>query len=38
MDSYISHDWLVSENTVLREYYEMKREIENLETFVEKTL
>ena len=38
MDSYISHDGLVSENTVLREYYEMKREIENPETSVEYTL
>ena len=35
-DSYISHDELVSVNNVLREYYEMKEEIKNPETWNEK--
>ena len=35
IDSYISHDEFVSVNNVLREYYEMKKEIKNPETFVE---
>ena len=35
IDSYISHDEFVSVNNVLREYYEMKKEIKNPETSVE---
>ena len=35
IDSYISHDEFVSVNNVLNEYYEMKKEIKNPETFVE---
>ena len=35
IDSYISHDEFVSVNDVLREYNEMKKEINNPETFVE---
>ena len=35
IDSYVSHDELVSVNNVLRVYYEMKKEIKNLETSVE---
>ena len=34
IDSYISHDESVSLNNVLREYDEMKEEIENPGTFV----
>ena len=34
INSYISHDELVSVNYVLRIYYEMKEEIRNPETFV----
>ena len=37
-NSYTSHDQLVSINNVLREYYEMKEEIENPETSAEYTL
>ena len=36
--SYISHDEFVSENHALREYYEMKEEIKNLEFSVEYTI
>ena len=32
IDSYISHDEFASVNNVLREYYEMKEKIKNLET------
>ena len=35
IDSYISHDEFVSVINVLREYYEMKEEIQNSETSVE---
>ena len=35
IDSYISHDELVSVNNVLRKYSEMKEEIKNPETSVE---
>ena len=35
MVSYITHDGLVSINNVLKEYYEMKEEIKNLETSAE---
>ena len=35
IDSYISHDELVSVNNVLGEYSEMKEEIKNPETSVE---
>ena len=35
INSYISHDEFVSIINVLREYYEMKEEIKNLETSVE---
>ena len=35
IDSYISHDEFVSESNVLREYYEMKEEINKSENFVE---
>ena len=38
IDSYISHDEFVSVSNVLREYYEMKTEIKNLETSVECTI
>ena len=38
INSYISHDKFVSINNVLREYYEMKEEIKNPETFVEHTI
>ena len=34
IDSYISHDEFISVNNVLREYYEMKEEIKNLETSI----
>ena len=34
IDSYISHDELVSVNNGLREYDEMKEEIKNRETFL----
>ena len=37
IDSYISHDEFVSVNNVLREYYEMEKEIKNPETSVEYT-
>ena len=33
IDSYISHDEYFSINNVLKEYYEMKEEIKNPETF-----
>ena len=36
--SYISHDEFVLENHALREYYEMKEEIKNLEFSVEYTI
>ena len=35
IDSYISHDEFVSVNNVLREYYEMKKEIKDPKTSVE---
>ena len=35
INSYISHDEFVSVNNVLREYYEMKKEIQNPETSME---
>ena len=35
IDSYISHDELVSVNNILREYSELKEEIKNPETSVE---
>ena len=35
LDSYISHNEFVSVNYVLKEYNEMKKEIQNLETSVE---
>ena len=35
IDSYISHEEFVSVNNELREYYEMKEEIKNPETFAE---
>ena len=35
IDSYISHHEFVSVNTVLREYYEMKKEIRIPKTYVE---
>ena len=38
IDSYINHDEFVSVNNVLREYYEMKKEIKNPETSVEFTI
>ena len=38
IDSYISHDDFVSANNVLREYYEMKKEIENPVTSVKYTI
>ena len=38
IDSYISHEKLVSINNVLREYYEMKEEIKNPKTSVEYTI
>ena len=38
IDSYISHDEFVSVNNVLREYYEMEKEIKNPETSVEYTI
>ena len=34
IDLYIGHDEFVSINNVLREYYEMKEEIKNPETFL----
>ena len=37
-DSFISHDKFFLVNNVLREYYEMKKEIKNPETFVEYTI
>ena len=38
IDSYISHDEFVSVNNVLREYYEMKKEIKIPGTSVEYTI
>ena len=38
IDSCISHDEFVSVNNVLRDYYEMKKEIKNPETSVEYTI
>ena len=38
INSYISHDKFVSINKVLREYYEMKRELKNPETSMEYTI
>ena len=38
IDSYISHDEFVSINNVLKEYYEMKKEIKNPDTSVEYTI
>ena len=38
IDSYISHDKFVSVNNVLKEYYEMKKEIKNPETSVKYTI
>ena len=38
IDSCISHNEFVSVNNVLRECYEMKKEITNPETFVEYTI
>ena len=35
IDSYVSHKKFVSVNNVLREYYEMKKEIKEPEIFVE---
>ena len=35
IDSYISHDEFGSVNNVLRDYYEMKKEIKNPETSLE---
>ena len=35
IDSYISHDEFVSVNNMLREYNEIKEEVENAETCVE---
>ena len=37
IDSYISHEKLVSVNNILREYYEKKEKIKNPETSVEYT-
>ena len=37
-DSYISHDEFVSVNNMLREYNEIKEEVENPETCVEYTI
>ena len=37
IDSYINHGEFVSVNNVLREYYEMKNEIESPETSMEYT-
>ena len=33
-NQYISHDKFLSVNNILREYYEMKKELKNLQTFV----
>ena len=38
IDSYSSHDEFISVNNVLREDYEMKKEIENPETSVKYTI
>ena len=38
INSYVSHDEFVSVNHLLREHYEMKEEIKNLETSVEYTI
>ena len=38
IDLYISHDKFVSVNNVLKEYYEMKKEIKNPETSVKYTI
>ena len=38
IDSYSSHDEFVSANNTLREYFEMKEKIKNLETSVEYTI
>ena len=38
IDSYISHDKIVSVNNVLREYNAMKEEIQNPETSVKYTI
>ena len=38
IDSYISYDKFISVNYVLRKYYEMKKEIKNLETSVKYTM
>ena len=38
IDSYISHDEFVSVNNMLREYNEIKEEVENPETCVEYTI
>ena len=38
IDSNISHDDFVSVNIVLREYYEVKKEIKHPETFVQYTI
>ena len=38
IDSYTSHDELISVNNVLRDHFEMKKEIKNLQTSVEYTI
>ena len=38
IDSYISHDKFVSGNSVLREYYEMKKETKSPRSSVEYTI
>ena len=38
IDSYISHNEFISVNNVLREYYDMKKDIKNPETPVEYTI
>ena len=38
IDSYTSHDELISVNNVLRDHFEMKKEIKNLQISVEYTI
>ena len=38
IDSYISHDEFISVNNVLREYYEVKKEMKNFHLSVEQTI